>query len=302
MRAACVVVLLCVGLGTTGCKGNNEADAAPDPAALKAQQELVARRDALLAARQKLQSDREKVIEEIKQIEAKGGDTSELVKQRNALDNKIEGQDSELIETLNTKLDTIATTSNSSANLAARESALSTREARIAERDRVFAERERNLAEREHQLAIREKETCSVAPQVIMQAPPPHGGSYSRKDVDPLLREARATMQSKGILSSDLGPASGLETESTKAMAEGDWGRAYLAAAQLAQTVKAIKIDRPFVQAKYNRLHTRVLGGKQDEATTKQLTDGMTDVMQKFGDGDFISANRKLNQLSGLVK
>jgi hypothetical protein len=302
MRAACVVVLLCV-FAATGCKGKGEADAAPDPAALKAQQELVARRDALLAARQRLQSDREKVIEEIKQIEAKGGDTSELVKKKSAIENEIEGKGSELIETLSTKLDTIATTSNSSANLAGRESALANREARIAERDRTFAERERNLAERERQLAAREKETCSVAPQVIMQAPPPaHGGNYSRKDVDPLLREARATMQSKGILASDLGPASGLEAESTKAMAEGDWGRAYLAAAQLAQTVKQVKIDRPFVQAKYNRLHTRVLGGKQDEATTKQLTDGMTDVMQKFGDGDFISANRKLNQLSGLVK
>src|SRR5215813_1974819 len=102
MRAACVVVLLCV-FGATGCKGHGEADAAPDPAALKAQQELVARRDALLAARQKLQSDREKVIEEIKQVEAKGGDTSELVKKRTALDSEIEGKGSELIEAFSTK-------------------------------------------------------------------------------------------------------------------------------------------------------------------------------------------------------
>src|SRR5215471_8788826 len=80
MRAACVVVLLCV---FAGCKGKGEADAAPDPAALKAQQELVARRDSLLAARQKLQSDRQQVDEQIKQAEAKGGDTSELIKKRN---------------------------------------------------------------------------------------------------------------------------------------------------------------------------------------------------------------------------
>ena len=109
-------------------------------------------------------------------------------------------------------------------------------------------------------------------------------------------------MQAKGILASDLGAASGLESESTKAMAEGDWGRAYLAAAQLDQTVKAIKVDRPFIQAKYNRLHVRVSSGKQDEATTKQLTDGMTDVMQKFGDGDFAAANKKLNVLWSFVK
>ena len=41
-------------------------------------------------------------------------------------------------------------------------------------------------------------------------------------------------------------------------------------------------------------------GGRLDEATSQQLTEGMKDVLQKYGDGDFAAANRKLNQLWAL--
>src|SRR4030095_11160373 len=99
-----------------------------------------------------------------------------------------------------------------------------------------------------------------------------------------------------------LGPAAGLEAESTKAMADNDWGKAYLAAAQLAATVDAIKIDRGFITAKYGRLNSKVSANKAlDEATRQQLTDGMKEVLQKYGDGDFSSANRKLNALYSVV-
>jgi hypothetical protein len=84
-------------------------------------------------------------------------------------------------------------------------------------------------------------------------------------------------------------------------MADGDWGRAYLAAGQLAATVDAVKVDRAFITAKYARLQSRVSSSKQDDATSQQLTDGMKDVLQKYGDGDFGAANRKLDQLWGLL-
>jgi len=181
---------------------------------------------------------------------------------------------------------------------------MSSRERTVAQREAAMAERERTLASRERELAQREKDTCSGGqPMIIQQVSAPKGGNYTRKDIEPLLGKARAQMAKKGILGSDLGPASGLEAESTKAMAEGDWGKAYLAAAQLAATVDAIKIDRGFITAKYSRLNTRVSANKTlDEPTRQQLTDGMKDVLQKYGDGDFTAANRKLNTLSGLVK
>jgi hypothetical protein len=181
---------------------------------------------------------------------------------------------------------------------------MSGREKGVASREAQLAAREAQLAEREKAQAQREKETCSGGgTMTIVQAPARPGEKYTKKDVEPLLSKARATMAKKGLIGADLpGPVAGLEGEATKAMGEGDWGRAYLAASQLAGTVDAIKIDRAFITAKYARLNSRVTGGKYDEATTAQLTDGMREVLQKYGDGDFGAANRRLNQLAGLVK
>jgi DNA repair exonuclease SbcCD ATPase subunit len=304
MRRSWILVAWCLALAT-GCKGKSEATSAPDPAALKAQQELIARRDALLAQRQKLAGERDKLSEEIKAVEAKGGDTSELTKKKADLEQQMQGQDAEL-DTIRTNVETtlakIAAAGDAAAGLASREANMGSREDRVAKREAQLAERERVLASRETQLAQREKETCGVAAPMIIQqvAPPPKGGNYTRKEIEPLLRTARQNMQKKGILAGDLGPAASLESDATKAMADGDWGKAYLAAAQLAATVDAIKIDRNFVSAKYNRLQQRVKSGKLDEATSASLTEGMKVVVQKYGDGDFAATNKKLNELWAL--
>ena len=62
-----------------GCKNSSDA-ATPDPAALKAQKDLIAKRDALLAQREELQGKRDKLDVEIQKVTADGGDTKELAK------------------------------------------------------------------------------------------------------------------------------------------------------------------------------------------------------------------------------
>src|ERR1044071_4014184 len=102
MRIVGILVVGCP-LATAACKDkNSDAAAAPDPAALKAQQELVARRDALLAQREKLQHDRDQVDAEIEKVKATGGDTSELDKKRAAIETDLQTQTSEY-SSLNTK-------------------------------------------------------------------------------------------------------------------------------------------------------------------------------------------------------
>jgi hypothetical protein len=304
MRRPWIFVAWCLALAvSTGCKSKPEGNA-PDPAALKAQQELIARRDALLAQRQKLAGERDKLDEEIKAVEAKGGDTTELAKKRADLDQQLQGQDAEL-DTIRTNVEAslakIAAAGDAAAGIASREASMGSREGRIAQREASVAERERALASREAQLAQREKETCGVAaPMIIQQVAPPKGRNYTRKDIEPLLSRARTTMARKGILAGDLGPAASLESDATRAMADGDWGKAYLAATQLFGTVDQMKIDRNFISAKHGRLHARVKSGKLDEATTQALTEGMKEVLQKYGDGDFVAANKKLNQLWAL--
>ena len=106
-------------------------------------------------------------------------------------------------------------------------------------------------------------------------------------------------MSRKGIWVADLpAPAQGLEGESTRAMAEGDRGKAYFAAAQLVAMVDAVKIDRAFIQAKTARLSSQVKASKPDDATNQQLTG----VMQKYNDGTFAAANVRLNQLAAMLK
>jgi hypothetical protein len=295
------IVALLLLLAIAGCKDKGDAAAAPDPAALKAQRELVERRDALMAQRKKLEGEREKLDAEIKDVSAKGGDTSELARKRAALDSQIENQSSDL-SSISTKIDQVVAQGDASANIAGREAQMATRERTVSTREREFAERERAIAQREAELARREKETCGFSAPTIVQVAAPKGSNYTRKDIEPLLGKARALIAKKGLLPGDLGPAAGLEGESTSAMKNDDWGKAYLAAAQLVATVDSIRVDRNFIGAKTARIQAVVKSSKRDDALQAQLADGMRDVMQKFGDGDFASANKKLNQLWSLVK
>jgi hypothetical protein len=298
MRCGIIVLAAIVGLAAvSGCKGKSDASTQADPAAVKAQQDLIARRDALLAQRQEMQTKSDALDVQIKDIQAKGGDASQQLKEKADLDTQIQSRGSEF-ESLSGKLDAMA--SDKEARLAQREAEVLRRETAVLQRERDVSK----LALEWKSNAEKWKDSCSGGTPVIIQAALPKGGSYSRKDIEPLLTAARKEMLKRGLLASDLGPASGLEAEATKAMSENDWGKAYLAAAQLSAQVHALPIDRAFIMGKYNRLKTRVdaAGGKLEAGVSQQLTDGMKDVLQKYGDGQFDAANHKLNTLYQVVK
>jgi len=302
MRVARIVVVLCLVGTLAACKSTSDASTAPDPAAVKAQQDLQRRRDALLEQRDRLEGERQKVVEQIQKVEASGGDTKALAKQRDDLTAQIDGQSAEL-GTMSDKITSLSSKLDVAAAIAIREDKMAQREAKLGSREASIGERERAIAAREAQLAQREKETCSVSPLIIQQAAPKADGKYGKVDVQPLLARARATMLKKGVVVADLpGPAQGLEGESTRAMADGDWGKAYFAAAQLVATVDAVKIDRAFIQAKTARLSNLVKTTRVDDTTNQQLAGVLADVMQKYNDGNFAAANQRLNQLAALLK
>jgi hypothetical protein len=294
------IALAAVLLTAPACK---EKGAAPDPAALRAQQALIDRREALLTARKRTQDERNQVQDELRKTAATGGDTGEMQRKLDALDSQLEQQNDQLadeLQTLATKLSSIAVATDKTAGVAAREADVGGREGRLTAREERVAGREKEVAQRERELLVRERETCAAAPTMIVQAPAPRGSSYSRKDIEALLTRARAAMGQRGILASDLPSyAQGLEREATRAIAEGDTGKGYLAATQLAATAEAVKIDKDFVKAKINRLQKQISarGGKLDDEVNKSLGAGISDVMQKWGDGEFAKANSKLNQL-----
>src|SRR5690606_15673666 len=204
MRIVGILVVLCLSAGLGGCKNKGDADAAPDPEAVKAQQELIARRDKLLEARRKLQSDKDKLDAEIAEIQAKGGDATEQLKKKAELDAELESQNESLLALVNSKVDAIGKAADKTAQVAAREADLASRERSVAEREARLAERERALAVRDAESAARWKESCSVGAPTIIQAASPKDGKYTKSDVSALIRKAKRAMAKKGLINSDL--------------------------------------------------------------------------------------------------
>jgi hypothetical protein len=298
MRIAGLLVFVCLA---AGCKNKGEGDA-PDPEAVKAQQELIARRDKLIEARKKLQSQKDQLDAQIKETQAKGGDASELLKQKAQLDAELESSNDSILSLVNTKFDALGKAADKTAQVASREAEIASREKSVAEREARIAEREKALAQRDAESAARWKDTCSVGAPMIIQSAAPKDGKYTSKDVSALIQKAKKDMNKKGLLNGDLpGPAQTLESEATKALNDNDMSKAYFAAAQLVATVEAITVNRAFIQAKAARLQAQAKATKPDEATNKQFADILGDVMQKYNDGDFGAANRRLNQLAGIL-
>ncbi len=295
------MLLCCLGIAVSplgGCKNKGDADAAPDPAAVKAQQELIQRRDALLAERNRLQTERDGIEAQIKDTEAKGGDTTELVKKKAELDTKIESSTSDLINMVNSKLDAMKQSGDKSANIASREAEIASREKMVADREARVADREKALIQRDSELAQRWKDTCNVGSSVIIQAPPAKGGNYSRKDVTDIISRAHTAMNKKGLIPSDLPGFIQLESN---AQSEAEPNRAYALASQLLPMVEQVKVDGPFIKGKLARLQAQLRSTKVDESTNAQLAQGISDVTQKYGDGDYAAANRRLNQLASTL-
>jgi hypothetical protein len=298
-----VGVVLALGILASGCRSKGDADASPDPAALKAQQELLARRDKLLEQRQHLEEKRTGLDMEIKEIEKQGGDASQKKKEKADIDSQLDNTSATELQQLNAKLDTMKQSGDRSAQIASREAEVANRESAIATRERALADREKNLITRDAEMAARWKDTCqaSSAPVIIQQ--PAKGGNYSKKDVSDLIARARSGMNRKGLLVADLpGPAQALESEASKALNDNDTSKAYFVASQLVGMVDSIQINRPFIQAKMARVQAQIKSSKQDEATTQQLSGILSQVIQNFGDGDFNAANKRLNQLVAMLK
>ncbi len=299
-----VGVVLALAVCAAGCKSKSDSEAAPDPAALKAQQELLARRDKLLEKRQQLEEKRTAVDLEIKQIEQQGGDASEKKKEKADLDHQLDNSTATELQQLNTKLDTMKQSGDRSAQMATREAEVANREAQVAVRERALAEREKALIQRDSDLAQRWKDSCATASApVIIQQAPPKNGNYSKKDVSDMIARAHAVMARKGLLVADLpGPAQALEGQASKALNDNDTSKAYFVANQLVGMVDSIRIDRPFIQAKMARVQAQIKSARQNDATNQQLSGILSQVIQNFGDGDFSAANKRLNQLVAMLK
>jgi hypothetical protein len=302
------LVLVLTAAIAVGCKdsdGSPGGGAGPDPASAKQQEDLLARRDALLRSRQQILDEQARLDAERAELVQSGADTSEIDKKKEELatrEQALASQETQLLDAFQSQLAELsalrAAGADQTARVAARETSMATREKTVAWGQAAIADRERRLA-------VRERETCSApgVPTTIIQTVDAKGSKYSKRDVEPVLRKAREVMARKGILAADLpAPAQELEREATTGMASGDYGAAYLAARTLAGTVDAVRIDRAFIAAKIGRLSQRMKGVKLDAGKQKQVDQLFADATSRYGDGDFAGANRKLNQIVAMIQ
>jgi hypothetical protein len=303
----------------SACKGDGGAGGEPATEVLAQSEEiageeddLLTRRDSLLMRRKEIREKRAELVEQRRQLTATGADTSdvdrevdallerenELVAEEAALNDKYE-QILEQRRAMMAQLATVSVGGDDTAKVAVREQGVAGREKELARREDRLAQREAELAGRERALALREKEMCGTAlPATIIETVDTKGSRYTKRDVDPLLQRARRHMSRKGILAADLpAPAQSLEKEATKAMADGDYGKARFAAAQLLATVDAINVDKSFIQAKITRLNGAIKSRSLDESTRAEVDALFRAATADYGDGNYTSANGKLNTI-----
>ncbi len=318
MRLPTLLLLAMIGL--SGCEETSSGTDTPAPVLIDAEktnaeeEDLFARRDAMLSVREKVREEREKLNEQYRAAREKGSDTSMLDKVAAELVKK-EAQIVEEEKRFNKSLEarlthwrtmaqTLSSTSKGHTRVAAREVAIASREGVLARREKDVARREAGIATRERELAKRERDTCGGGGgMTIIQTVDPKGSEYTKADVDPLLKQARKKMSRKGVMRSDLpAPARGLEREATKAMRKGNYGKARFAAAQLVATIDSIKINKGFIATKINRLNGRIRGKKLKPEIQKKVDQLFRTATSEYGDGKFSKANRRLNQIYAAVR
>jgi hypothetical protein len=309
VRFCCALLLAAAAAGAgVGCK--DKGGKKPPVVDQSLEQRLIARRDALLRNRDDLQAEKDKLAAERQRIVSEGGDTTDVDRRAEDLDTRAAALSSEesqivgqLLDEREALLAAVQGGNDATARAAFREQAAASREKSVATREEKVAAREAALALREKQLAERERTTCGVgAPTTIIQTVDAKGTKYGKKDVEPVLTKTRSVMSSRGILAADLPPpVRDLEKEATAAMADADYGRAFLAAQQLWKTVSSLPIDRPFIQGKSARISSLVKARKLEPSVQTQVDAWFADATTQFVDGDYKGANKKLNQIWGAL-
>ena len=308
-------LLVLLAISVSGCKDKASANVDPKAAqaAAKAEQDLLARRDSLLQSRTKLEEERTALQTKIEETKKAGGDTSELETKLAELKAQESANKDELVEFLRGENDKMrdelktlrgqaAATTGGNAEIAQLSAQLQRRDAQIADMEKKLVAVASQLGEIRADIQ-KQSEQCAGGTTIL--AAPSHkesGSRYGKRDVEPLLKQARSRMQSKGILLADLpGPTQGLEKEATNAMSDGEYGKAFLAASTFNQAVQEVKIDKTFVSNKIARLNRIVKGKKLEGDKSKQVVELFNEVGDKYNDGDFAGANKRLNQIASQI-
>lgn len=307
-----VLPLCLAAFAAAGCKDKADAKSTAPTAPDQADTELLARRDELLQSREQLDVEKTKLRAQIDEARKSGGDTTELESQLAKLSSEADANQDELVELLKRQNEAYKVQLEAMRGQGGGDrDQIAALTAQLQRRDGQLADMEKKLVAMAGQLTEirsdiqKQAETCGAGggtTTIIQAAKLPAGARYSKRDVEPLLTKTRALMSKRGIAQADLPSGiAGLEREATSAMADGDYSKAFLAATTLYQNVDALKVDKNFVSQKIARLNRLMKTKKLDDAASKQILDLFNEVGEKYNDGDFGGANKRLNTIAGLL-
>ncbi|GAC1341145.1 MAG: hypothetical protein NVSMB23_12300 [Myxococcales bacterium] len=191
------------------------------------------------------------------------------------------------------------------ANLSAREASVAAREARLAEREFELSKREKLMGFREAEqngrdraLAGREQQLAAAGParlDRVRQVP-------KASSVETKHKKVLADLEARGVLVDDL-PADEqpLNAEIWNARRQGDFAHAADLVAELARTVKTLKVDQRFVEAKMVRLQGVRANVRLVDAQRAQVERLLREVTGAYSDGKYDLANKGLNRIAAIL-
>jgi hypothetical protein len=250
------------------------------------------------ASREKLEAAERALAEEQKALKEKS-DKSEADRA------KLEAEKTELLERISKMTQT-----KGGLTLEQREEAIARRERDVAQRERDVAQREREAARGLADVGKLLEEVrggvSGLKATALTKAPPSAASANATKaTVTKVEKGVHARMETKGILLDDLPPTIRDLSNTAAAAANGhDYAAAQDALAQVQQTVDAIAINHAFVQAKMARINRQFEDKKVsvDEAKQKKIQGLLAEASDSFSDGRYDRANKKINQIFGLLQ
>jgi hypothetical protein len=305
------------GTEATGSKAGGGAGVAAPPASVKAEiedeEKLLGERGDLSMSRKRISERREELLGERQRVQSDPNALARLQSEDQKLlaeEQDLNKRERELLKRLEDLSKRVeekrgggpVASDDIGAGMARREALLARREADLARREGELSKRERDL------IATRAKALDDCRAQAPVQTitrveVPTRAAGYSRRDVDPLVREAQSQMRKRGILDSDL-PAGGarLLSEAMRAGHTGDFAKAKYAAEQLLDVVRNVRIDRSFIGAKIDRLSAQMRGKALSAGVRGEVDRLFRQATARYGDGQFGASNSELNRIYSMLR
>lgn len=297
---------------------------------LEEEQALEAKRSQMTEEQQRIEAEKTALAEKLASLSKKDRKSRETLEaeQQRLLDEEIqfrsrrreiEAEREKLAAEKNALLEKITTLATSGGGAGGK--SIEQRETAVAQREKALAHREAQLATREAKVADVEKQAAESLRQineilaqlqagggfsktVVVSAPAaPAASGATRVQAMNAQKTARKRMDGKGILIADLPPTTRSSLEGAdKALGAKSYDEAVDGYNNVIAAVDATKIDRRFIEGKMTRLNKAAQATNLDPAKRKKLQGLLAEVGEAATDGRYDRANRKANQIAGLLR